>query len=93
MTAGNDLRESSSRLVSFSFVSCVFFLPDLDPARLPGYKLLLIVFAWSPFHDFVRFSSRPFGSFPVSSIQVQVVFQHPVINKLFAITVEGGPRK
>jgi hypothetical protein len=30
---------------------------------------------------------------PVSLIQVQVVFQHPVINKLFAITVEGGLSK
>jgi hypothetical protein len=41
----------------------------------------------------VRFSSHPFGFLPVSSIQAQVVFQHPVINKLFDITVEGGLRK
>jgi hypothetical protein len=27
----------------------------------------------------VRFSSRPFGFLPASLIQVQVVFQHPVI--------------
>jgi hypothetical protein len=41
----------------------------------------------------VRFSSHPFGFLPVSLIQAQVVFQHPVIYKLFAITVDDVPRK
>jgi hypothetical protein len=40
----------------------------------------------------VRFSSRPFGFLPVSSIQVQVVFRcrQPIINKLFLITTEAA---
>jgi hypothetical protein len=44
------------------------------------------------FHDF-SVALPSVELLPVSSIQVQVVFQHPVINKLLAITVEGGQRK
>jgi hypothetical protein len=45
------------------------------------------------FHDFLSVSLFSVELPPVSSIQIQVVFQHSVINKLFAITVEGGSRK
>jgi hypothetical protein len=74
------------------FPPCLFLL-NLDSTRLPGHRYLPMIVCVNSFHDFCLLFLSSVELPPVSLIQVQVVFQHPVINKLFAITVEGGPRK
>jgi hypothetical protein len=71
----------------------VSFLLNLDSTRLLGHRYLPMIVCVKILSRLLSDSLSSIELPPVSLIQVRVVFQHPVINKLFAITMEGGPRK